>query len=443
MGQGFPKDFLLGVATSAYQIEGSPLADGAGPSNWHVWCQQPGRIFEGHTGEVACDHYRRYREDVALMAQLGVEAYRFSVAWSRVLPEGVGAVNPRGLDFYQRLVDELLKAGIGPMVTLFHWDLPQALAERGGWANPDTARYFADYAGVVFRALQDRVSLWATLNEPWVVMDAGYVHGVHPPGLRDPKLALRVAHHLLLGHSLALQQGRALGAGQVGLVVNLEPKMAASEADRQAQERAHAYQNQWFLDPLFFGRYPPQAEEVWGPFWEELDASPLSQGRPDFVGINYYTRGVVGHDPGAPPPFARRLSPPPDRSTAMGWEVYPQGLAEAVLWVQERYGAVPLYITENGAAFPDPEPQQGRVRDAQRVAYLREHLQVVAGLLAQGVNLKGYFVWSFLDNFEWSFGFSKRFGLVFVDFATQERTVKDSGWFYREVIASRGANLTG
>lgn len=429
------------MATSAYQIEGSPLADGAGASNWHVWCQQPGRILGGHSGEVACDHYRRFREDVALMAQLGMQAYRFSVAWSRVLPQGAGPVNQRGLDFYRRLVDALLEAGIVPMVTLFHWDLPQALAELGGWAHPDTPRYFADYAAVVFRTLQDRVSLWATINEPWVVMDAGYVHGVHPPGLRDPQLALRVAHHLLVGHTLALAQGKALGAGHLGLVVNLEPKAAASEADLQARERDHAYQNRWFLDPLFFGHYPPEGREIWGGAWEELDASALLAGKPDFLGINYYTRAVVAHDPTAPPPFVRRLPPPPERSTAMGWEVYPQGLGEAVRWVKQRYGDLPLYITENGAAFPDPEPQQGRVADPKRVAYLRDHLLVVAELLAEGCNLKGYFVWSLLDNFEWSFGLRRRFGLVYVDFATQKRTVKDSGWFYRDVIASRGGCL--
>lgn len=441
----FPAGFLWGAATSAYQVEGSPLADGAGPSNWHVFTHTPGAVKEGHTGDVACDHYLRYAQDVALMRELGLGAYRFSIAWSRVFPEGTGRPNPRGLDFYQRLVDALLEAGIAPMVTLFHWDLPWALERDGGWSRRATVDAFVRYAEAVFRALGDRVRLWATLNEPWVVMDAGYVHGVHPPGRRDPETAAWVAHHLLLAHAQAVEVARALGVGPVGIVVNLEPKHPATprEEDVLAADRAHCYNNRLFLDPLFFGRYPEGVARAFGPSWPHPPEGELApvRGSLDFLGINYYTRSRNVADPQGQPPFARPVPAPPERCTTMGWEVYPPGLYEVLTWVARTYPPVPLYVTENGAAFADPEPRDGRVRDPQRVRYLASHLAELARALEDGVDVRGYFVWSLLDNFEWTHGYTQRFGIVAVEFATQKRTVKDSGWFYRDVIATGGAAL--
>jgi beta-glucosidase len=438
-------DFLWGAATSAYQVEGSPLADGAGPSDWHFWSHTPGKVLGNHTGDVACDHFRLWRDDIAIMARLGLKAYRFSVAWSRVLPEGRGRLNPRGLDFYSRLVDGLLEAGIEPMVTLHHWDLPWELARKGGWASRETVAAFEEFAAVVFRALRGRVRLWATINEPWVLMDAGFVHGVHPPGLKDPRLAAQVAHHLLLAHARGVELGHALGAGEVGLVVNLEPKYPAIPGEQHgaAAQRAEVYQNQLFLDPLFFGRYPEGVAEAFGGrFFEDLEGELVEvQGRVDFLGVNYYTRSLVLADPQAPPPFVRRVPPPAEQATSMGWEVYSPGLLEVLLAVRSRYGQVPLFVTENGAAFPDPPPRGQRVADPRRVEYLASHLRACLQAVAQGVPLRGYFVWSLLDNFEWSWGFGQRFGIVHVDFATQKRTIKDSGYFYQRVIGSGGAVL--
>ncbi len=297
----FPPGFLWGAATSAYQIEGSPLADGAGPSIWHEFAHTPGRTRDGDTGDLACDHYRRYRDDVALMGGLGLNAYRFSVSWSRVLPEGRGRINPQGLDFYQRLVDALLEQGIQPMLTLYHWDLPAALDRRGGWLNPDSADWFADYAHVLFRALDDRVRLWVTLNEPWVVVDGGYLHGVLAPGLRNPFAAPHAAHNLLRAHAAAAQAYRAAGRHQIGLVVNLEPKYPAAETaeDLAATMRADAYWNRQYLDPVFLGAYPPELAEIFGAAWPAFTAADLDALRqpPDFLGINYYSRQVVRHDP--------------------------------------------------------------------------------------------------------------------------------------------------
>ena len=443
--RGFPEGFLWGASTSAYQVEGSPLADGAGPSIWHRFAHTPGLIRGGDTGDVACDHYRRFRDDVALLRELGLNAYRFSVSWSRVLPEGAGAVNPKGLDFYSRLTDALLAAGIRPFATLYHWDLAAALDDRGGWQNRDAAGWFADYACVLFRALGDRVRDWATVNEPWVVVDGGYVHGGLAPGHRDLFEAPRVAHHLLLAHARAVEAFRAEGSGgRIGLVVNLEPKHAASEsgADRAAARRADAYLNRYFLDPVFFGAYPEELPEMFGPAWPEIPLADLDAiRRPlDFLGINYYSRSVVRDDPRGGVARVSRLKRP-GLHTEMDWEVHPEGLFEILTWVRGRYGEIPLYVTENGAAFADPPPAGGEIADPLRVAYLREHLRAARRAVESGVDLRGYFVWSLLDNFEWSYGFSKRFGIVGVDFATQRRTVKTSGRFYGAVARSNGSAL--
>ena len=442
----FPAGFLWGAATSAYQIEGSPLADGAGPSTWHRFAHTPGNTENGDTGDVACDHYRRFESDVGMMSEIGLTAYRFSIAWARVLPAGRGRVNPRGLAFYDRLTDRLVARGIRPVVTLYHWDLPAALDDRGGWLNRDSADWFAEYAQVVVRALGDRVDLWATINEPWVVSDGGYLHGIHAPGHKSLEEAPLVSHNLLRAHGAAVQAIRAEGGRQVGLVVNLEPKTPASDRplDQAATRRADAYMNRQFLDAVFFGHYPEELPEIFGSAWPTFPVTDFGAIRQplDFLGINYYTRGVTRYDPSATPQLAASVRQPGSTYTTLDWEVCAPAFGDVLRWVRDRYGPVPLYVTENGAAFDDPPHATGGVvDDPLRVAYLRDHLRAVHGAIAQGVDVRGYFAWSLFDNYEWSWGYSKRFGLVHVDFDTQRRTPKRSAWFYRDVIRSGGTAL--
>ena len=441
----FPDNFLWGAATSAYQVEGSPLADGAGPSIWHRFLRTPWAGHMGETGDVACDHYRRYKEDVALMRELGLNAYRFSVSWSRVLPEGRGRVNEKGLDFYRRLVDALLENNIRPLVTLYHWDLPAALDDRGGWLNPDVADWFAEYARVMYRALDGRVEMWATLNEPWVVTDGGYLHGALAPGHRNLFEAPIASHNLMLSHAAAVEAYRAEGKHQIGLVVNLEPKYPASqsEEDLAATRRADAYMNRQYLDPVFHGRYPEEMREVFGEAWPDFPEADLARIRQpiDFLGVNYYTRNVSKNDPAALPVRAGAVRQTRHAYTETSWEVFPQGLTDTLVWVRERYGDIPLYITENGAAFYDPPTAEGEVQDPLRVDYFRTHLRAAREAMDRGVDLRGYFAWSLFDNLEWSLGFSKRFGIVHVDFETQKRTPKASARFYSEVIRTRGGAL--
>jgi beta-glucosidase len=442
----FPEGFLWGAATSAYQIEGSPLADGAGPSIWQRFTHTPGLTKNNETGDVACDHYRRYEDDVRLMRSLGLNAYRFSISWSRVLPEGRGRVNERGLDFYRRLVDALLANGIQPAITLYHWDLPAALDDRGGWLNPDVAAWFAEYAQVMFRALDDRVEMWATLNEPWVVTDGGYLHGALAPGHRNLFEAPLASHNLLLSHASAVQAYRAEGRHRIGIVVNIEPKDPASDRpeDLAAVARADAYMNRQYLDPVIHGRYPDELREIFGEAWPDFPAADLEQiCQPiDFLGVNYYTRSVTCDAPRALPVRAGRVRQPRHAYTETDWEVYPPGLTNTLVWIKERYGDLPLYVTENGAAFYDPPMVQGdELSDPLRVEYFRTHLLAVHDAMKKGVDLRGYFAWSLLDNFEWSLGYSKRFGIVHVDFETQRRTPKASARLYSEVIRTRGACL--
>jgi beta-glucosidase len=437
--------FLWGAATSAYQIEGSPLADGAGPSIWHRFVHTPGRTVDGSTGDTACDHYRRADEDVALMADLGLQAYRFSVAWGRVLPMGTGCPSNAGLAFYDRLVDRLLEHGIEPFITLYHWDLPAALDDRGGWLNRDVAAWFGEYAALLARRLGDRVRRWATLNEPWVSMHAGYITGNHAPGHRNHFEGPLTAHNLLRAHGAGVAALRAEGAQEVGLVVNLEPKVPASNdpADHAAAVRADAYMNRLFLDPVLLGAYPEASlREIFGPAWPAFPASDFDTIRTplDFVGINYYTRNIVRAAPGRYPDGAEPVKQPDHPYTEMGWEVYAPALEDLLVGLGERYGPTPLYVAENGAAFYDPPtPIDGRVDDPLRVHYLREHVAALARAVARGADVRGYFAWSLLDNFEWGYGYTKRFGLVHVDFATQRRTLKASAHIYRDIIASRGA----
>ena len=405
----------------------------------------PGKIADGTSGDVACDHYRRFMDDVGLMRELGIKAYRFSISWSRVLPAGTGKPNGPGLDFYSRLIDALLEHGIEPMVTLYHWDLPQALEERGGWANSESTNWFAEYADVMYRKLDDRVTLWATINEPWVIVDQGYVEGHHAPGHRDWTEAAIVSKNLLKAHAAAVAAYRAVGKHQIGLVVNLVPIHAASEndADRQAANRLDAYFNRQFLDPVLLGSVPTELPDMFGAAWPAWTTDELRQIRQplDFVGINYYLRLVVRDDPSAGPARARAVRQPNCPHTAMDWEIYPQGLTDILQWVHDRYGKVPLYITENGAAFDDQIQPNGGIQDTQRVQYLTDHLRAARRAIDIGVDLRGYFVWSLFDNFEWQQGYSKRFGIVHVDFETQQRVPKSSARFYDEVVRTNGVAL--
>ncbi|QJD89041.1 beta-glucosidase [Duganella dendranthematis] len=442
----FPPDFIWGSATSAYQIEGSPLADGAGPSIWQRFCAVPGNVRDGDNGDIACDHYNRYKEDVALMARLGLKAYRFSVSWSRILPQGRGAVNQPGLDFYSKLIDELLAHGIEPMVTLYHWDLPAALDDRGGWLNPDIADWFTDYTRILFKAFDGRVKSWATLNEPWVVTDGGYMHGTLAPGHRNLHEAALASHNLMRAHGSAVQAYREIGRHQIGIVVNIEPKYPASQSqeDLDATRRADAYMNRQYLDPIFLGSYPPELKQMFGdawPDWPAADFDLIGQ-KLDFVGINYYTRSVVRNEPSNWPLKVAPVRQPQATYTETGWEVFPQGLTDTLTTFTQRYGPMPVYIMENGSAFYDPpNAENGRVHDPLRIDCLRKNMQALSNALAQGVDVRGYMVWSLLDNLEWSLGFAKRFGIVHVNFETQQRTLKDSAYLYADIVASNGACL--
>lgn len=383
--------------------------------------------------------------DVALMAELGLQSYRTSVAWGRILPEGRGAVNEQGLDFYKRLVDTLLRFGIQPMLTLYHWDLPAALEDRGGWLNPDIAAWFTEYTAVMVDALDDRVPLWATLNEPWVIAHMGYWVGEMAPGHRNLYELPRVSHNLMRANASALRHYQSVGKQQMGLVVNLEAKHAASMAteDVAAAKREDAEFNRQYLDAVFFGQYPEELPVLFGDAWPAWTPDDLAEVhvQPDFLGINYYTRQVVAANPDAP--FTRSKVVRQTRSTYthMDWEVYADGLRERLVWVAERYGDIPLYVTENGAAFYDPPQANGRVSDPQRVAYLKAHILAAHAAIAEGVDLRGYYLWSMFDNFEWAYGYDRRFGITHVDYETLERTFKDSAYFYQRVIASNGAAL--
>jgi beta-glucosidase len=442
----FPRDFLWGCATSSHQIEGSTTADGAGESIWDRFARTPGRIANGDSGAVTTDHYRRMREDVALMRDLGLNAYRFSIAWGRVLPEGRGRVNAAGLGFYERLVDALLAAGITPMATLYHWDLPAALDDRGGWLNPDIAHWFADYTAVCVKALDDRVPLWATINEPWVVADGGYMHGVLAPGHRSLDEAAIAAHQLLRAHAHGVQAYRSLGRNKIGLVVNIEPKHLPpdpNDADRHAQKLAHAYMNRQYLDPALHGRYPDELREIFGASWPDWPAAEVEALKVpiDFLGLNYYTRSVVRHDAQGWPVAARSARQVGAIYTETGWEVHPPSLTETLRWLHEHYGGLPLYVTENGAAFYDPpEAIDGRIDDPLRMHYLQTHTAAVGEAIARGADVRGYLAWSLLDNLEWAHGFGKRFGLVHVDFATLKRTPKASARWYAQFIATQRAS---
>ncbi|HOY36356.1 MAG TPA: GH1 family beta-glucosidase [Piscinibacter sp.] len=430
----FPSDFHWGVATSAYQIEGAAAVDGRGPSIWDTFAHTPGKTRGGDHGDVACDHYHRYPQDFDLIAGLGLNAYRFSIAWPRVQPQGKGAWNAKGLAFYDRLVDALLERGITPHATLYHWDLPQALQDEGGWLNRDTALRFTDYAVTMGVRLGDRVATISTHNEPWCTAHLGHHSGQFAPGLKDPQAAVQVAHHLLLSHGLALQAMRAAGVKvPLGIVLNQSPAVPATDraTDLALAEREYALFVRWFMDPIFLKRYPTASGVHLYPQVRENDFDAIAQPL-DFLGINYYTRIWVSSE--EPPRPAPRL----DGVTDMGWEVYPQGLADLLTGIHREYRLPPIYITENGMANADTLVD-GQVHDAQRIAYLKGHLEALSRAIEAGVDVRGFFYWSLLDNYEWDSGYGKRFGLVHVDYATQQRTLKDSAHWYRDFVARQRA----
>ena len=436
----FPDDFVWGAATASYQIEGAWNEDGKGESIWDRFSHTPGKVEGGDTGNVACDHYHRWRDDVALMEKLGLDAYRFSISWPRILPAGRGEVNQAGIDFYSQLVDALLEAGIEPYVTLYHWDLPQVLQDAGGWAERMVVDAFVEYANVISQALGDRVKNWITLNEPWVSAFLGYEHGIHAPGHTNLDEAIAASHHLLLSHGKAVPVIRQnCPDAKVGITLNLGPQVPASPsvADRKAATWTDGYINRWFLDPLVGRGYPQDMVKGWNNSMEFLQDGDLDEiAVPlDFLGVNYYTRGINRSSEISEEKNAPQTVFPNDEHTEMDWEVYPEGLYDTLGRLHFEYNFPAIYITENGAAFPDEVDADNKVDDPARLSYIKRHLEMVNKSIQIGVPMKGYFVWSLFDNFEWALGYSKRFGIIYVDYATQERIVKSSGLWYRDVIA--------
>jgi beta-glucosidase len=443
LSNSFPPDFVWGAATASYQIEGAANEDGRGESVWDRFCATPGKVRNADNGVVACDFYHRYRDDIALMGELGIDAFRFSVAWPRVLPQGRGEVNKVGLDFYDALVDELLGNGIAPYVTLFHWDTPQVLEDAGGWPARDTVDAFAEYVEAVAERLGDRVSHWITHNEPWVVSWVGHGWGHHAPGRTSEADALATAHHLLLGHGRAVEVLRGLSPGsQVGITLNLDNAYPASESQRdiEAARWVDGLHNRWFLDPLFRGAYPDDMAEAWAEIMPEVRDGDLEliSAPIDFLGVNNYTSPLVAADEedGGRSQIVRRSDV--DR-TDMGWEVVPEGLHDLLVRLHRDYEPKAIYVTENGAAYPDVRGHDGAVHDPERQSYLEGHLAAASGAIAKGVPLRGYFAWSLLDNFEWAWGYWKRFGLVYIDYATLERVPKGSFYWYRDFVAAQRA----
>ena len=455
---GFPDGFTWGASTAAYQIEGAAAADGRGPSVWDTFSHTPGKVRGGDTGDIACDSYHRYPEDVALLASLGLSSYRFSISWPRVQPGGRGAVNQRGLDYYRALLDELAGHGIAATATLYHWDLPQELQDEGGWANRDTAERFGEYAALMASALGDRVARWITLNEPQVVSTNGYRNGDHAPGLRDAAAASAATHHLLLGHGLAVRALRQAGAAEVGITLDMHPVRVVGDAGPGELERGRlitdAAANGIYLGPVLHGRYPEHAPPALLPPAAliadgdlDLIKAPL-----DFLGVNYYSPIFLrAGDPGdlrrnenparCQLPGVVEYLPPELERTPMGWLVDPSGLHQILVEVSRQAPGLPLYVTENGCAAEDYVNPDGEVNDIERVRYLHMHLEAAARAIKDGANLAGYFVWSLLDNFEWGWGYQKRFGIVFVDFGTQRRIPKASAAFYANVVRANAIPL--
>ncbi len=440
----FPRDFIWGVATAAYQIEGAWNEDGKGESIWDRFSHIPGKISDGSTGDVACDHYHLYKEDIKIIKELGVKSYRFSIAWSRVFPDGKGKPNMKGMDFYKRLAESLIENGITPAVTLYHWDLPQKLQDIGGWANRDVTDYFGEYAGFVFKELGDKVPIWITHNEPEVVSFVGNWEGRHAPGITDFSNALLVSHNLLLSHGKAVRAYREMGQkGEIGITLNLNPVYPATDniEDMNAAKRFEQYHNRWFLDPVLKGEYPEEILEWYqkrvvlpDTLKEDLEiiSTPV-----DFLGINNYFSSYIKNSESNWPVHFEAAMTGKDK-TSIGWEIYPVGMYDLLMFLHKNYKGTKLIITENGAAFDDSVNSSGKVEDKKRLGYLNGYIEQVHRAIQDGVNLKGYYVWSLMDNFEWAHGYTKRFGIVYVDYATGKRIIKESGLWYKELIKNNG-----
>lgn len=436
---------MWGASTAAYQIEGAWNEDGKGEGIWDRFCRRPYAIRNGDSGEVSCDHYHHMPDDVTLMKKLGLKSYRFSISWPRVIPTGSGALNPKGMDFYDQLVDRLLAAGISPNATLYHWDLPQKIHELGGWLNRDSAEWFADFAHIVFNRLGDRVALWSTHNEPWATAFQGYGHGAHAPGMMNYSKAYQVTHHLLLSHGKAVQVFRQGGySGQIGIVLSLAPRIPASntEADKDACQRMDENNSRLYSDPIFLGYYPRMLMEWIGthaPKVQPGDMQIINQPI-DFLGVNYYVTESVSysHRGGLLRCGGQFISAPGWGTNELGWGVYPAGLTRLLLELKQAYGNPVIYITENGCAHNESADENGYVEDWWRVDYLRAHLRAAHEAIQLGVNLKGYYVWSLMDNFEWNHGFTPRFGLVRIDYSNRRRIPKRSATWYHDVIENNG-----
>jgi beta-glucosidase len=445
----FPKDFQWGVASSAFQIEGAWNEDGKGESIWDRFNHTSGKIANGDHGDIACDHYHRYKEDIALLKELNVNSYRFSISWPRILPDGKGAVNQKGLDFYKRLIDLLLANDIKPFITLYHWDLPQKLEDEGGWLNRKMADYFADYAEIIFKEFNNKVPLWVTFNEPWVSAFLGYFHGDHAPGMKNFGKALQAAHVLMLAHGKAVKRFRNSGiSGEIGIALNVThnyPLDPSSEADIAAAKLSDGTMNRWFMDPILKRSYPADVVELYDK--RGIDVSCLDKndmesiGAPiDFMAFNYYFSDFICAEPGWG--FKNMNRQLDIERTAMGWPVYPKGLYDHLIRTKNDYSIKSIYISENGAAYDDIVGKDGIVHDQNRIDYLKGHAEAMDTAIEAGVPLKGYYLWSVMDNFEWAHGYTKRFGIVHVNYDNQKRTIKDSGHWYRKVIQSNGSDLT-
>jgi len=437
------ENFIFGVATSSYQIEGAAAEDGKSPSIWDVFCKTPGKIYEGHNGDIACDHYHRYKEDIKLMSDIGVNAYRFSISWPRIFPEN-GKYNPKGMEFYKKLVNELNSKGIKPTATLYHWDLPLWAYEMGGWLNRDSVKWFKEYALKVFEELNDSVKLWITHNEPLCSSIYSYNEGVHAPGHKNLREALTVAHHILLSHGTVVEDFRKFNFrdSKIGIALNLTPSYPASNSkeDIEAASISDGYSIRWFLDPVFRASYPEDMKEVYGEFVGEFDF--IKDGdlekisiKNDFLGVNYYSRDLIEFSQDSE--FNFRKTYGNFERTTMDWEIVPEALYKLILRIRKEYTRMPIYITENGAAFNDEVSKDGKVHDDKRIDYLRKHLKKIVKLNEQGADIRGYFAWSLMDNLEWQNGYSKRFGIVFIDYQTQERILKDSAIWYKDLIKKR------
>lgn len=442
----FPKDFIWGAATAAYQIEGAYDEDGRGETIWDRYCKTPGNVLDMDNGNIACDHYHRYKEDVKLMKDMGIKAYRFSVAWSRIIPKGKGEVNQKGLDFYIRLVDELRKAGIEPVITLYHWDLPQALQDIGGWANPDMPEYFLEYAKVILKALGGKVRKWITLNEPYCAAFLGNYEGRQAPGNRDFSLALRCAYYLYVGHGMVVDYFKRSGmTGEIGIALNLMGRLPYrdNEEDIYAAKIADGYLNRWFLDPLIYGKYPQDMVEFYkskGVVVPEFDPEHLRlmSLEMDFVGLNYYNDFWVKSNKKRWPLEFEIQNPPGIPVNDRGWPITERGFKSMLLRMKNEYGIKKIYITENGTSCPDLVTKEGRIEDWDRKDYIQRHLLMMHEAMVEGAPVKGYFHWSLYDNFEWAFGYTSRFGIVYIDFKSQERIVKQSGYWYSDVMKNNG-----